>query len=367
MSRPMAGWSIRRPRSAGSRTEPACPTCSTPASRSGRCRSTSARSAATCSRRPGASSCAGRAAPASSTSAATLLERLEPPMIDHFAAPWVAPDRYRLRDDARRFETWESNYAGTARPAASRSTTRWARPGRDRGALPGMLADRLRDGLGQPSRGARCTISGRDPAPSSASRSTGCEADVVAGALRRRRHQRQHVATRPAPCWMRRARACRRSCAPRRTTTTARRDRAVARSCSGTVAPRPGSRRRPPPHERRELRLVEACPRSAARCTDRPRTAGRCGSPRPRCPASGRRPGTPASARPSTILRLIAQSWTRPVPPSSRTGASGLPLSSRRASTWVASGQRLVDRALAGDVDHLDDACSAGSSRRSSA
>jgi selenocysteine lyase/cysteine desulfurase len=40
-----------------------------------------------------------------------LLRQLEPPMIDHFAAPWVAADRYELRDDARRFETWENNYA----------------------------------------------------------------------------------------------------------------------------------------------------------------------------------------------------------------------------------------------------------------
>lgn len=40
-----------------------------------------------------------------------MLDRLEPPMIDHFAAPWVERDRYRLRDDARRFETWENNYA----------------------------------------------------------------------------------------------------------------------------------------------------------------------------------------------------------------------------------------------------------------
>lgn len=39
------------------------------------------------------------------------IRRLEPPIIDHFAAPWVARDRYRLRDDARRFESWENNYA----------------------------------------------------------------------------------------------------------------------------------------------------------------------------------------------------------------------------------------------------------------
>jgi cysteine desulfurase/selenocysteine lyase len=40
-----------------------------------------------------------------------LLEQLHPPMIDHFAAPWVEADRYELRPDARRFETWENNYA----------------------------------------------------------------------------------------------------------------------------------------------------------------------------------------------------------------------------------------------------------------
>ncbi|MBR0779113.1 aminotransferase class V-fold PLP-dependent enzyme [Bradyrhizobium diazoefficiens] len=40
-----------------------------------------------------------------------MLQQLEPPMIDHFAAPWVSRDEYRLRDDARRFETWENNYA----------------------------------------------------------------------------------------------------------------------------------------------------------------------------------------------------------------------------------------------------------------
>ena len=44
----------------------------------------------------------------------SLLDRIEPPMIDHFAAPWVARDRYELRPDARRFETWENNYAARA-------------------------------------------------------------------------------------------------------------------------------------------------------------------------------------------------------------------------------------------------------------
>ncbi len=39
------------------------------------------------------------------------LQKLEPIMIDHFAAPWVTTDSYALRDDARRFENWENSYA----------------------------------------------------------------------------------------------------------------------------------------------------------------------------------------------------------------------------------------------------------------
>jgi selenocysteine lyase/cysteine desulfurase len=41
-----------------------------------------------------------------------LVESLEPPLLDLHAAEWVAPDRYQIRPDARRFENWEANQAG---------------------------------------------------------------------------------------------------------------------------------------------------------------------------------------------------------------------------------------------------------------
>jgi selenocysteine lyase/cysteine desulfurase len=41
-----------------------------------------------------------------------VIEQLDPPFLDLHAAQWVAQDRYKIRSDARRFENWETNYAG---------------------------------------------------------------------------------------------------------------------------------------------------------------------------------------------------------------------------------------------------------------
>lgn len=40
-----------------------------------------------------------------------MLETVEPPVVDLRGANWVAADRYELRPDARRYETWEFNHA----------------------------------------------------------------------------------------------------------------------------------------------------------------------------------------------------------------------------------------------------------------
>ncbi|MBN1938618.1 MAG: aminotransferase class V-fold PLP-dependent enzyme, partial [Candidatus Aminicenantes bacterium] len=49
----------------------------------------------------------------------SLLESLEPVFLDLHAATWTAKDRYEIRPDARRFENWETNFAGKAGLAAA--------------------------------------------------------------------------------------------------------------------------------------------------------------------------------------------------------------------------------------------------------
>ncbi|WP_456618848.1 MULTISPECIES: aminotransferase class V-fold PLP-dependent enzyme [unclassified Bradyrhizobium] len=108
-----------------------------------------------------------------------MLQQLEPPMIDHFAAPWVSRDEYRLRDDARRFETWENNYA--ARLGLGAAIDYALDIGM--GAIEQRcrtLADRLRGGLAS-IRGIRIRDLGRAPGAIVSFTMEGHEAEAIVG------------------------------------------------------------------------------------------------------------------------------------------------------------------------------------------
>lgn len=106
-----------------------------------------------------------------------LLQRLEPPMIDHFAAPWVSRDHYQLRDDARRFETWENNYAARLGlgAAVDYALAIGLGPIERRCRL---LADRLRSGLASV-RGVTIRDLGRAPGAIVSFTMQGYEADAI--------------------------------------------------------------------------------------------------------------------------------------------------------------------------------------------
>ncbi|MBW7968693.1 aminotransferase class V-fold PLP-dependent enzyme [Bradyrhizobium sp. BR 10289] len=106
-----------------------------------------------------------------------LLKQLEPPMIDHFAAPWVSRGAYQLRDDARRFETWENNYAARLGlgAAVDYALAIGIGPIEQRCRL---LANRLRGGLSS-LRGITIRDLGRNPGAIVSFTVDGYEADEV--------------------------------------------------------------------------------------------------------------------------------------------------------------------------------------------
>ena len=89
-----------------------------------------------------------------------FLDRIDPPFLDNHAATWIAPHRYALRPDARRFENWESFVAGKlGLKAAVDYALGWGIGAiRDRTCL---LAERMRQGLGQV-RGVRTLDLGQE-------------------------------------------------------------------------------------------------------------------------------------------------------------------------------------------------------------
>ena len=76
----------------------------------------------------------------------SMLERIDPPFLDLHAAEMVAPERYVMRADARRFENFERNFAGILGMGAAvdYALALGLDAIRDRARA---LADRLRDGL----------------------------------------------------------------------------------------------------------------------------------------------------------------------------------------------------------------------------
>ena len=77
-----------------------------------------------------------------------ILDELDPPFIDLRSADWTGPESYRLRPDARRFETWERYVAGQLGLAAA--ATYAMEVGLD--AIESRvtdLAELLRKGLGE--------------------------------------------------------------------------------------------------------------------------------------------------------------------------------------------------------------------------
>ncbi|MEQ9669439.1 aminotransferase class V-fold PLP-dependent enzyme [Coleofasciculus sp. G2-EDA-02] len=75
-----------------------------------------------------------------------VILQLEPPFLDMQAAEWVSRDTFKIRSDARRFENWETNYAGKiGLGVAVDYALSWGLAAIERRIC--VLAERLRDQL----------------------------------------------------------------------------------------------------------------------------------------------------------------------------------------------------------------------------
>ena len=111
-----------------------------------------------------------------------LIEAFDPVMIDMFSAEWIERDRYQLRGDARRFETWENPYAlRLGLGEAARYACALGLPAIQKRAWG--LADRLRDSL---DRIPRVTVHdiGREQCAIASFSIDGIDADSIAAAMR---------------------------------------------------------------------------------------------------------------------------------------------------------------------------------------
>lgn len=113
-----------------------------------------------------------------------MILRTEPAMIDLYGAAWQQGDHYILRGDARRFETWEADFA--ARVGLGAAVDYASRIGLNRiERRCKSLAQRLREGL-QSIRGSRVYDLGQAPAAIVSFAIEGLDAVTVAEALARK-------------------------------------------------------------------------------------------------------------------------------------------------------------------------------------